>query len=376
MTATERWVRNDGFEIALRDGREHLFHPHEGTLVPFTDHVRKALDTATDDAPARLRRLRLLVPDKDRRVAAGGVASRSESPLGHSWHLAPPAAGWVAIGCPFASGARPDANPAAGTALLRAGLSRRLSATSSPAWSWPTARRVSAELFDVRDYGDVLFHDATDTAEMVHARLAFAVNQVCDEGSWPLVLGGDHSLGHPTIDTVLRHHPDLRVVHLDAHADRAPRTVAAAAHCGNFMTWLTEAHPGLPVLTVGVRGFDSGFPADSPGPVTYVTAAELRRGDGMAALERFVTGHRVHLTVDADVLDPAYAAEVAYPVPGGLDVLDVEAIVRTVVDAAHVVGADFTEICAGSGQRNSAASSLTQVISSLLDVTALKNSGT
>ncbi|MGQ0575134.1 MAG: arginase family protein [Pseudonocardia sp.] len=363
-------VPNVGFETITRAGGPHLLHPREGTLVRLTPQVQAALADPTGAAP-RLHRIRLLVPEADGALAAGGVARRSAVPLGPSWHLTRPGRGWVVIGCAYAAGFRPEANPTSGALLLRTGLARRLDLAAPSAWSWTSRRTLSAAELAVRDYGDVLHDDATDTAATVHARLAFAARQVCDEGSRPLVLGGDHSVAHPVVGAVARATPGLRLVHLDAHADRAPRTGAPAAQCGDVVTRLLDSHPDLRVLTLGVRGVDSRFADDGTGRVEYVTAAELRRGDGTARLRRFVTGHRVHVSLDADVLDPAFAPEVAYPVPGGLDMGELQDVLASVACEGEVVGADVTEVCGGTGV-NRAASALTQAVVDLLDHTAVE----
>lgn len=371
-TRRTRLVANPGLRIVERDGVQHLVNPAEGTLIRLTDRVRRAMAEPSDNPTGALARLRFVAAPPDIEVVAGGVAQSSDAPLGPAWHRSDPTDGWVVIGCAFAPGARPDANPAAGTKLVRSGLSRRLSQPTG--WSWHTRSRWNTADPMVLDYGDIPYREGVDSARTVHARLGFAARQIRDDGARPLVLGGDHSVAYPVIAALADRYPDLRVLHLDAHADRAPHDDAQVPHCGNFMTCLSRRYPLIPTLTVGVRGFDSGF--TDPGSDSFVTADELDDPSGMERVERFVTGHRIHLTMDVDVLDPAAAPEVAYPVPGGLRVTQVQRLLTTVTGSAEVVGADFSEVCAGTGRRNHAASALTMLITSLLEHTTKARGGT
>ncbi len=71
------------------------------------------------------------------------------------------------------------------------------------------------------DYGVAALR-APDIARPIEAaldQLAGIVGQVLDEGKFPLVLGGEHSLTAGAVRPFAERHRDLVVLQLDAHAD-------------------------------------------------------------------------------------------------------------------------------------------------------------
>ena len=360
-------VVNAAFESVSRDGRLELVNPLEGIRLKATGTIARVWEHGgvpeelreQSDFLARLTDVRFLVPAGDAETARNGVARRSKHPLGPPLRSSEGAGRprWAIIGCAADFGAA-EARPASGMAVVRKALSSRLGATAPrDAYAWATRERVAGSTLDVADYGDVLHDDAIDTAPVLHARVAFAVGQVLDAGSRPLLIGGDHSLSYPAITEAACRHPDLRVVHLDAHADRRKTGGhGRTAHCGDFVSWVCENSPDVRFLTIGVRGFDTNFDdrAESEA-VAYVTADEVMRGDFPDVLRDFCAGFPTYLTLDIDVLDPAIAPEVAYPSVGGLWHHQVGDIVATVASDSRLVGADFVEVCGSPTAGNAAA---------------------
>lgn len=361
-------VRNPGFEDVVRDGDPYLFHPVEGTLVKLDARVARALEPGAADTSA-LEGLRLLVPEELAALLARGVATRSTTPLGPSWHRARPVAGWVAVGCPVSWHSLPLADPAAGTALVRTALARRINGSGPTYWSWGAGRHIPRDALIAADYGDLIHDPSIDSAADSQERLRFAVRQVLADGARPLVLGGDHSVAYPTVSAVLDHHQNTRVVHLDAHADRAPIRRERPPHCGNFLSHLLDNYPNLEVLTIGVRGSDSGFPHDSGEKVAYLRAEDVGTRAANERIRAFVAHRTVHLTIDVDVVDPSEAPEVAYPVPGGPTMAQVAGLVRHVASCASIVGMDLSEVCPAPGLPNRAATCLAQLATDILEGT-------
>lgn len=178
------------------------------------------------------------------------------------------------------------------------------------------------------------------------------------KGARTLVLGGDHLLTLGALRAHAEAHGPLGLLHFDAHPDAGDAATAAAlwgspSHHG---TWLRQAlEEGLldPHRTVqlGLRAprFDSdelAFLADAG--VRMWTPLDLRdprlasqlQGD----LARVGQGP-AYVTLDLDVLDPAFCPAVAEPVPGGLSVLEVVQLLQAVHRwPAPWVGADVMEL--------------------------------
>ncbi len=139
------------------------------------------------------------------------------------------------------------------------------------------------------------------------------------DGRFPVLLASDCSICITTLPTVLRHHPEARIVWLDAHGDfNTPETTPSgflggmclAAACGRWDAGLGDGvlDPARVVMT-GVRDLDGG------------ERVELERaGVGTAPPDKLagaLEGDEVYVHLDLDVLDPS-VLPAQFPAPGGL----------------------------------------------------------
>ncbi|MFJ4845566.1 MULTISPECIES: agmatinase [unclassified Streptomyces] len=166
-----------------------------------------------------------------------------------------------------------------------------------------------------------------------------------------LMLGGDHSLTLSALRAVHAKHGPVAVLHLDAHSDTNPAMIGGEFHHGTPFRHAIEE--GLvqadAMVQLGIRGHnprpDSLDYARGHG-VRVVTADEFADlGTARTAdLIRATIGDRpVYVSVDIDVVDPAFAPGTGTPAPGGLTSREVLALLRTVGDLAPV-GFDVMEV--------------------------------
>lgn len=166
-----------------------------------------------------------------------------------------------------------------------------------------------------------------------------------------LMLGGDHSLTVAALRAVAEQHGPVAVVHLDAHSDTNPAFYGGQYHHGTpFRHGIDEklVDPSA-MVQIGIRGHnpkpDSLDYARGHG-VSVVTAdrfAELGvRGTTELIRER-VEHRPVYVSVDVDVVDPAFAPGTGTPAPGGLSSREVLALLRCVGDLKPV-GFDVMEV--------------------------------
>src|SRR3989449_973108 len=69
------------------------------------------------------------------------------------------------------------------------------------------------------DAGDV---PLASSAADARTKIEEAVRTLLESGGRPIVLGGDHSVTYPVVRAVRWLHPQLRILHLDAHPDLYP----------------------------------------------------------------------------------------------------------------------------------------------------------
>ena len=216
---------------------------------------------------------------------------------------------------------------------------------------------LGLEIFDwleVVDFGDA--HCPHGQTEASHANIRERVHQVASRGIVPVVLGGDHSITWPSATAVADVHGygNVGIVHFDAHADTADIIDGNLASHGTPMRRLIEsgAVPGTHFVQVGLRGYwppQDTFEWMLSQGMTWHTMQEIwDRGFKAvmddAVAEALAKAEVLYLSVDIDVLDPAFAPGTGTPEPGGIPTADLLRMVRRLCREHVVGGVDVVEV--------------------------------
>jgi arginase len=253
---------------------------------------------------------------------------------------------------------------------------------------------------DVRDLGDV----DVPTAEELDVSSAGpgggmgfldAIRKACEatvaallalpDGIFPVVLGGDHSIAMGSVTGCARRQR-CGVLWVDAHGDFNTRDTSPsgnihgmplAALCGVGDPRLVDiAWPGAKVrpedvVLLGVRDLDGEerrLMRDAG--VTVHTMAELDRLGLPRIFERTMAQlgdlPRLHVSFDADVLDPEIAPGVGTPVPGGLSYREAHLLMELLAESGRVTSLDLVEVNPILDRRNRTADELVGLTASLL----------
>jgi agmatinase len=202
----------------------------------------------------------------------------------------------------------------------------------------------------VVDYGDapVLPADPARSA----AAIEQTVGEVVDAGLVPIVLGGDHSIAEPDVAACAARHGPLGLVHFDTHTDTGTEVFGVEVSHGTPMYRLVESGAVDPrrYVQIGLRGYWPGereFAWQAERGITAFFMHDVRDQGIEAVIERtiaLVGAGPVFLSVDVDVLDPAYAPGTGTPEPGGMTSVELLQAVRTVAERLELVGADVVEV--------------------------------
>jgi agmatinase len=166
-----------------------------------------------------------------------------------------------------------------------------------------------------------------------------------------LTLGGDHTVALPILRAVTARHGPVAVVHYDAHLDTWDTYFGAAYTHGTPFRRAAEAGLLDPTgcLHVGIRGplfTDTDLSQDADLGFQVVAAPELEDIGAKGVTERIkerVGDRPVYVSVDIDVLDPAYAPGTGTPEAGGLTSRELLATLRSFAQL-NLVGADIVEV--------------------------------
>jgi len=200
------------------------------------------------------------------------------------------------------------------------------------------------------DFGDAPVLPADP--ERTHAAIEAVVGEVVDAGAIPIVLGGDHSVSEPDVRAVAARVGPVGLVHFDTHTDTGSEVFSVERSHGTPMFRLVEQGHVDPrrYVQIGLRGYWPGpveFAWQADRGITSIFMHDVReRGiDAVVAQALEVVGDGpTFLTVDVDVLDPAFAPGTGTPEPGGMTSADLLRASREIARSARLVGADVVEV--------------------------------
>ena len=183
-----------------------------------------------------------------------------------------------------------------------------------------------------QDEGDLVFSPGTPVREQIEQ----AVGRLLDAGVHVLALGGDHSVTYPVLRAYAGRYPNLNILHLDAHPDLYD--VYDGNRFANACPFARIMEEGLAARLVqaGIRTMNPH--QRSQAERFGVDVIEMREW----ALEKVIDmPGPVYLSLDMDVLDPAFAPGVSHHEPGGMTTRDVLDVIQHL--KAPIIGADVVE---------------------------------
>jgi agmatinase len=227
---------------------------------------------------------------------------------------------------------------------------RAIRAASCPPGPHLEAKVDAFAELTVVDFGDapVIPADPVRT----HAAIEATVGQVLDAGVIPIVLGGDHSISEPDIRAVAARRGPVGLVHFDTHTDTGTEVYGVEISHGTPFYRLVEHGHVDPrrYVQIGLRGYWPGeaeFAWQVEHGVTSFFMHDVREL-GIAEVVRraveVVGAGPAFLTIDVDVLDPAFAPGTGTPEPGGMTPIDLLWAARTLASRLELVGADVVEV--------------------------------
>ena len=210
------------------------------------------------------------------------------------------------------------------------------------------------ESFDLEtgvDLSDVPIHDLGNTEEFGSAEemvrsVREEVRSVYAAGKMPIVLGGDHACAPPSVEAYPDSAPSLGILYLDAHMDFRDSYLGDRRSHASSSRRMLEKVGARNIVVLGVRSVSREEMDDNRSiGMSYVTAHEIAREGIQAAVQRamnMLKTERLYISLDIDVIDPAYAGATGTPEPFGLTPRDV----KNVIDQAapRLAGLDIMEV--------------------------------
>jgi agmatinase len=181
------------------------------------------------------------------------------------------------------------------------------------------------ESLTVCDLGDIFTIPAN--IEKTFDQISKATAHVFETGAFPIVLGGDHSIGYPTVRGVAeRLNGKLGIIHFDRHVDTQETDLDERMHT---TPWFHATDiPNVPaknLVQIGIGGWQAPRPGVKVGRergTTIMTVTDcVEMGIEEAAKKALEVAwdgvDAVWLSFDVDCLDAAFVPGTGWPEPGG-----------------------------------------------------------
>lgn len=199
---------------------------------------------------------------------------------------------------------------------------------------------LDADMADrlVCDAGDLelCLGDTNRALEVIEQKTA----RILGDNKLPVMIGGEHLVTLGAVRAAVKKHPDIHIVHFDAHADLRDNYLGAKLSHATVMRRVWDITGDGRIFQFGIRSGDRE---------EYAFGEEHTNiyGFGFSGIEgvlKRLSGKPVYFTLDLDILDPSVFPGTGTPEPGGVTFAQLlEAVYK--VCSLNIVGCDITELC-------------------------------
>ncbi|WP_017725945.1 agmatinase [Halalkalibacterium ligniniphilum] len=191
------------------------------------------------------------------------------------------------------------------------------------------------------DAGDIPlpFGNAARSLEMIEEYL----EKLLADGKFPIGLGGEHLVSWPIFKAMHKKYADMAIIHIDAHADLREEYEGEPLSHSTPIRKACDLLGPENVYSFGIRsGMREEFQYAKESGM-YMAKYEVAKP--LKEVLPTLAGRNVYVTIDIDVLDPAFAPGTGTAEAGGISSKELlEAIVAIAESDVKVIGADLVEV--------------------------------
>lgn len=166
------------------------------------------------------------------------------------------------------------------------------------------------------------------------------VTKIFADGKIPCMLGGEHLVTLGAVRAVVKVHPDLHILHFDAHADLRDDYLGERLSHATVMRRCWELVGDGRIFQFGIR---SGERTEFAFAKEHISTRKFDFTGLEQAVEK-LKGKPVYFTIDLDVLDPSTFPGTGTPEAGGVSFLQLLDAISEVA-GLRIVGVDLNELC-------------------------------
>jgi len=178
---------------------------------------------------------------------------------------------------------------------------------------------IDAEDLMIHDLGDL---HITGEVDETMSQLELVVKEILEAQKLPVLIGGEHTI---TLGAAKGINENIAIVSFDAHLDMRNEYMGLTTSHTTFMRRIYEQVKPQKILEIGTRAAckeELNFAKNQR--FQFLTVQQIIENGLKKTIQKIRNSlsdfNRIYLTIDMDVLDPAFAPAVQNPEPDGLDI--------------------------------------------------------
>lgn len=186
-------------------------------------------------------------------------------------------------------------------------------------------------------------------------QISKGVAHIFASGAFPIILGGDHSIGFPTVRGVCRHLGDKKVgiIHFDRHVDTQETDLDERMHtCPWFHATNMKNAPAKNLVQLGIGGWQvprEGVKICRERSTNVLTVTDIcdmgLKEAADFAIEKATDGTDcVYISFDIDCIDAGFVPGTGWPEPGGLLPREALKLLEYIIRNVNVCGLELVEV--------------------------------
>ena len=206
---------------------------------------------------------------------------------------------------------------------------------------------LDGEFYDCGDL-NVVYGNCKKTCDGLYD----SVNELIGANIKPILIGGEHSVSIGSLRALADFEDsndlsDVTVIHLDAHRDIIDEYIGEKDSHATIMRRVHDLNP-KELVQIGIRSFsieEKEFVENQKNISSFLAKDLFDDFDVLLDKLDSIEG-KVYVSIDMDVIDPAFAPSVGNPTPNGLHPVDVENIFESLAnnDKIDIIGFDLVEV--------------------------------
>ncbi len=196
---------------------------------------------------------------------------------------------------------------------------------------------LDLEDYKLSDMGDLEF--PFGNTNRVMEAIEETTKEILDDKKIPLMIGGEHLVTYPVVKAVFESHPNLHIIHFDAHADLRTDYLGESLSHASVIRRCHDLVGDQKIFQFGIR---SGTKEEFEFAKKHLYMEKFNV-ETVCQIVDSLKDVPVYITIDLDVLDPSIFSGTGTPEPGGITFKELQHAI-SLLRTLYIVGGDVVEL--------------------------------